>query len=110
MSDQYVEQIEQKLADLGVHLSHCNHGENVAGCKYGEHETCPALSKKWSWFGKRLAEAQTKTARCLELERDYHELILAVGNKWPNETRHQTALRYIRQAEEPRGEASCTKN
>lgn len=29
----------------------------------------------------------------------YHELLLAVGNKWPNETRHQTALRHIQQAE-----------
>lgn len=30
----------------------------------------------------------------------YHELLFAVGNKYPDETRHQTALRYIRQAEE----------
>lgn len=29
----------------------------------------------------------------------YYELIYAVGNKYPNETRHQTALRYIRNAE-----------
>jgi len=29
----------------------------------------------------------------------YNELLLAVGNKYPNETRHQTALRYIQQAE-----------
>lgn len=29
----------------------------------------------------------------------YNELIFAVGNKYPNETRHQTALRYIQQAE-----------
>ena len=30
----------------------------------------------------------------------YRELILAVGNKYPGETRHQTAFRYIRQAEQ----------
>ena len=30
----------------------------------------------------------------------YNELIMAVGNKYPNESRHETALRYIRQAEE----------
>jgi hypothetical protein len=29
----------------------------------------------------------------------YNELIYAVGNKYPNETRHETALRYIKQAE-----------
>ena len=32
----------------------------------------------------------------------YEELLLAVGNKHPGETRHQTALRYIRQAEATR--------
>jgi hypothetical protein len=37
-----------------------------------------------------------------ELVRDarrYRELVMAVGNKWPDETRHETALRYIRTAE-----------
>jgi len=29
----------------------------------------------------------------------YEELILAVGTKFPGETRHETALRYIRDAE-----------
>mgnify|MGYP001603984726 CR=1 FL=1 len=29
----------------------------------------------------------------------YQELLYAVGQKHPDETRHQTALRYIRQAE-----------
>ena len=33
----------------------------------------------------------------------YRELIMAVGKKFPGESRHQTALRYIRQAEEPCG-------
>ena len=31
----------------------------------------------------------------------YYELLYAVGNKYPNETRHETALRYITQAEAP---------
>jgi hypothetical protein len=30
----------------------------------------------------------------------YHQLLYAVGRKYPGETRHETALRYIRQAEE----------
>lgn len=29
----------------------------------------------------------------------YHELLMQVGHKYPGETRHQTALRYLRQAE-----------
>jgi len=29
----------------------------------------------------------------------YYELLYAVGKKYPGETRHETALRYIRQAE-----------
>jgi hypothetical protein len=39
-----------------------------------------------------------KTA-CPKLQKKYNELIMAVGNKYPNETRHETALRYIQQAE-----------
>ena len=34
-----------------------------------------------------------------ELERKYNELIYAVQKKYPNETRHETALRYIQEAE-----------
>lgn len=30
---------------------------------------------------------------------DYSELLMAVERKFPDETRHQTALRYIREAE-----------
>jgi two-component SAPR family response regulator len=44
---------------------------------------------------KRLGEKAPKT-----IEQLYHELLYAVGSKYPNETRHQTALRYIREAEE----------
>jgi hypothetical protein len=35
----------------------------------------------------------------VEIENKYQELIMAVGNKYPGETRHQTALRYIKNAE-----------
>ncbi|MHB1799395.1 MAG: hypothetical protein ACYCUI_14030 [Vulcanimicrobiaceae bacterium] len=35
-----------------------------------------------------------------EVNRKYHELLYAVGSKYyPDETRHQTALRYIQQFE-----------
>lgn len=38
----------------------------------------------------------------------YEELIYAVERKFPNETRHETALRYIRQAEERANSGSPT--
>jgi hypothetical protein len=34
------------------------------------------------------------------LKEKYNELLMAVSNKYPSETRHQTALRYIKNAEE----------
>jgi len=37
----------------------------------------------------------------------YFELIYAVGEKHPGETRHQTALRYIKQAKIASGENGC---
>lgn len=36
-----------------------------------------------------------------ELEAKYYELLYAVGNKYPGESRHETALRYIKDAEAP---------
>jgi hypothetical protein len=39
----------------------------------------------------------------------YFELLFAVGLKHAGESRHETALRYIRQAEEPSNEAVAAK-
>lgn len=50
---------------LDVHLSHCNFGENVNACKYGQ-DNCPALSEEWSWLGKALEQRANLQA---ELER-----------------------------------------
>ena len=44
--------VDLKMRNLGVHLSHCNFGENAGGCKYGDPD-CPALAG-WSWFGRAL--------------------------------------------------------
>lgn len=38
-----------------------------------------------------------------DLEMRYDELIYAVQSKHPNETRHETALRYIREREKQEG-------
>lgn len=56
---QATDYLEERLGDftkyLGVHLSHCNFGENANQCKYGEDD-CPALSESWSWLGKALQQ------------------------------------------------------
>lgn len=48
--------IEDRIHNLGTHLSHCNFGEYKGMCKYGDEEDCPALSEEWGWFGKNLQE------------------------------------------------------
>lgn len=40
----------------------------------------------------------------------YHELLNAVGRVFPGESRHETALRYIREAEKRAGESSPAKS
>jgi hypothetical protein len=37
--------------------------------------------------------------RLQEVQARYHELLYAVVRKWPGESAHETALRYIREAE-----------
>ena len=44
--------------------------------------------------------ARLKTA-LLDLQRKYNELLFQVSTKFPHESRHDTALRYIKQAEAP---------
>ena len=34
------------------------------------------------------------------LRKKYNELIMAVSNKYPNESRHSTALKYIQETDE----------
>ena len=50
-----------------------------------------------------VAYCRALESRVADLSAKYDELIYGVGNKWRGETRHQTALRYIRQAETPAG-------
>ena len=50
-------------------------------------------------------ENSSLTKQLAQVNKDYYELIMAVGKKYRDETRHQTALRYIQRAEEPRGDA-----
>lgn len=56
---------------------------------------------------RELAQSQ---ARVKELDTLYHELIMAVGQKFMGESRHETALRYIKEAEEPPFETASTES
>lgn len=49
----------------------------------------------------RVAEVQTDTNELERLRKKYDELIFAVGIKYHAESRHETALRYIKRMEEP---------
>jgi hypothetical protein len=55
----------------------------------------------------RIKEQAQKEMR--EIKDKYQELILAVENKHQGETRHQTALRYIKNAEKSSGQVSENK-
>ena len=46
--------------------------------------------------GELLREKDAEIAR---LNAEYNKLIMAVARKYPGETRHETALRYIHEAE-----------
>lgn len=59
-----------------------------------------SLVAHYSWKAWQTASAsQASDDRVRELEAKYSELIMAVARKYPNETCHETILRYIRQAE-----------
>jgi hypothetical protein len=67
-------------------------------------ETILALIAMVREMGEALGQevcGKPNTANALKVLAKYNELLYAVGNKYPNETRHETALRYIRKAEEP---------
>ena len=54
------------------------------------------------------AQAAAKVlAAARETQEKYNELLYGVSIKHPNETRHETALRYIRQAEYPQNTVAC---
>jgi len=45
----------------------------------------------------------------LDLKDKYNQLIMAVARKFDGESRHETALRYINEAETPKSQADCAQ-
>lgn len=59
------------------------------------------IIRQFPKINKELNMISNKRARkSNELRKKYNELLFAVESKFPNETRHETALRYIKEAEE----------
>lgn len=74
------QQVAQLTAELDAHI-----------------ETSKKLFSQMVGMKTELNDAQVDLTRW---QAQYHALIMAVGKKYPGETRHQTALRYIKQAED----------
>ena len=74
-------------------------------------ETSKAMSKSKDETYPELLSIQKEMMedRIKELEGLYHELIFAVAKKFEGESRHETALRYIHQAERNTPDATVSK-
>jgi len=66
------------------------------------------------WFANYWAAVndplQKQIEELAEITDKYHELLWAVEKKFPDETRHQTALRYITQAEQTMPESEAKED
>lgn len=74
------------------------------------------LRKMWSggevqeWINENYTTPQVPvSSKAFRDAKLYQELIYNVSNKYPNETRHETALRYIRKAENQPDQAMLTE-
>lgn len=63
---------------------------------------CPPCQDKLQVWNRQLVTDAMKQGEASppDYQALYFELLYAVGNKYPGESRHDTALRYIRKAEQ----------
>ena len=67
-------------------------------------------SSEWRQKDNCCENCERLEERIKILEGKYNELIFAVHNKYPNESRHETALRYIQSYENPKDNvAKCER-
>lgn len=96
--DAMVKEAERKLAEA----------ERRAKELHENGERLKEAADGWKQEAERLRGIESALfnaeRRAEENGRKYYELIYAVGNKFPEETRHQTALRYIQEREQTIGE------
>lgn len=67
-------------------------------CEWSSANLIAGLANAWPEIREALSRSH-EDGRRAGLEEKYYELLLQVGNKYPGESRHETALRYLRQAE-----------
>lgn len=92
--------IEKILEVLNEYSNNIGHGEEVI------------TESQFDFIAEQIAEALGQIEpqvmpKIADLEEKYNELIMAVAKKFTNETRHQTALRYIQEAEKLEDNTPC---
>ena len=70
-----------------IKYGECEHGNNYVTC-----DLCRAQHWPQEVIGKLQAENE-------ELKNKYYDLLLQVAKKFPDESRHETAKRYIQERE-----------
>lgn len=61
-----------------------------------KHDKHPEKDQYEKWLAEKIQSLQTQLEERTE---KYQEIMMAVESKYPNETRHETALRYIKSCE-----------
>jgi len=96
----------ERLTSQAITISHLLAEAGIGPCTLAE-------GVRQLWVQREDAKEQRAAVRA-EGEREgqgtkrlYYELLFAVSKKYPNESRHDTALRYIHEAESHSGEASA---
>ena len=64
-----------------------------------ENDKLIGTSEYSNWLEQQLNTLEEQNKQMLDVKEKYYELIMTVENKYPNETRDETALRYIKERE-----------
>ena len=89
---------EDKITRIDDHRPHC--AGNII-CVHCLHEWTAVWPEKTNNLECPNCGDMTPTDPDAKYKALYHDLIMEVRSKWPNETRHETARRYIREYETP---------
>ena len=96
--------VEFRFLPEGARIT-CGFGEVYVDCPMAGWMSADAFSATYEPADTPTPSAGEEVQAVSAL---YQELLMAVVRKWPNESRHETALRYIREAE--RQEATTAKS
>jgi hypothetical protein len=104
------EEVDIEKCAEAVHKAYCNYHLKNKGVPYWTNGDYTLLDEATKQIDRETVLAvlavinqhSTPSLNPLleEMKRKYDEIIYAVGNKYEGETRHETALRYIKNAEQ----------